>query len=220
MHFGNRKRWVGLMIALFITVWGLSTPVRCLANVPGHINLFSGQLARIDLALPVTAQVSVKDPDIVRVNGFFRYFSQINLKNPIQLASVHSGETTLKVSLFGRIPLKTVQVHVGPELKVIPGGQTIGVKLESAGILVVGHHRIPVNGNREVSPGEEANLLIGDLIVCVDGVPIKEVDKIGAYTEKAGLSNSALHLIVIRNGNRVNVKLKPVYDVHDHSYRL
>ncbi|MBC8080810.1 MAG: SpoIVB peptidase [Gorillibacterium sp.] len=220
MHFGNRKRWIGLMMFLFIILWGLSMPFRCFASVPGHINLFSGQLARIDLALPVAAQVSVKDPDIVRVNGSFRYFSQINLKDPIQLVSGHSGETILKVSLFGKIPLKTVLVHVEPELKVVPGGQTIGVKLQSAGILVVGHHRISVDGNKLVSPGENANLLVGDLIVSVNGVPIREVDKIGTFTEKAGLSGSTLHFIVVRNGNRVNVKLKPAYDINDHSYRL
>ena len=48
----------------------------------------------------------------------------------------------MKVKLFGKIPFKTVKVNVVPDLRVIPGGQTIGVKVKSAGILVVGHHQV------------------------------------------------------------------------------
>lgn len=222
MQFGNRKRWVGLvfMIALFITLWGGTTPLRCLANIPDQVDLISGQPASVDLALPVTASVSVKDPEIVQVNGFFRYFSQINLKHPIRLVSAHAGDTELSIKLLGRIPLKTVKVHVQPDLKVVPGGQTIGVKLQSAGILVVGHHQITAESNRLVSPGEDAHLLVGDLIVSMDGIPIKEVEKVAAFTERAGQSDKAIDLVIIRNGNKLNLKLKPAYDVQDHSYRL
>ena len=37
--------------------------------------------------------------------------------------------------------LKT-KVNVLPDLKVVPGGQSIGVKLHSVGVLVVGFHQI------------------------------------------------------------------------------
>ena len=46
------------------------------------------------------------------------------------------------------------------DLKVIPGGQTIGVKVKSDGILVVGHHFIPTGKNVKVSPAQASDVTI------------------------------------------------------------
>ena len=40
------------------------------------------------------------------------------------------------------IPVKRVDVQVLSDFKVIPGGQSIGVKLNSKGVLVVGYHQV------------------------------------------------------------------------------
>ena len=46
------------------------------------------------------------------------------------------------------------------DFKVIPGGQSIGVKLNTKGVLVVGHHLIQTEKGK-VSPGETAGVQIG-----------------------------------------------------------
>lgn len=220
MNPGKRYRWVGYILSLTILLLGFSTPFQNLASLPSHYRLFSGQEARLSLSMPVTAQVSVENPEILHINGLFRYFSQVRLNDPIQFGATGTGHTEMKLKLFGKLPLRTVQVHVIPQIKVIPGGQTIGVNLKSAGILVVGHHQVNVSGNRKVSPGEEARLQVGDMIISMNGIPIHEVEKVAAFTETAGKAGKPLDLIVMRRGEKLAVKLMPAYDILDRSYRL
>lgn len=220
MNRANRKRWIGLIIVFFICILSLSPPFQCFASFPEELRFFSGQGKSVQLSIPVFGQVSVNNPDIVKINGTSQTAFQMNLKDPIHLLSASSGETEMKVKLFGKIPLKTVKVKVVPDLKVIPGGQTIGVKLKSAGILVVGHHLVRIQENTKVSPGEEAKIQTGDLIVSIDGNRLNDVSKMSEIVTKAGETNQPLNLEIKRNNNLLHVQIKPSYDVVDKAYRL
>ena len=107
-----------------------------------------------------------------------------------------------------------------PELKVIPGGQTIGVKVKSSGILVVGHHLVRVQNGAKVSPGEAAGLKVGDLLTTMDGKPLNDVTKVADIVEKAGKANKPLDISFKRSGRVMTTKLSPAYDQEDQSWRL
>jgi stage IV sporulation protein B len=216
----KRKRLIGLMLVFFICMVSVSAPFQSFASFPEELRLFSGQGKQLQLVMPVSAQVTVKDPNIVKVNGSSKHSFQVNLKEPISLQSTHSGHTEMKLKLFGAIPLKTVKVNVVPDLKVIPGGQTIGVKIKSAGILIVGHHLVTVAQDQKVSPGEEAKIQVGDLITKINGKESKDVSKVAELVAKAGESKTPLDLTIIRNHEEIHIKLQPAYDVADKSYRL
>ena len=111
------------------------------------------------------------------------------------------------MKLFGKIPFKTVHVNVVPDLKVIPGGQTIGVKVKSSGILVVGHHLVKESPDSKVSPGEVAGIRLGDLIMEINGQKVKEVKQVADYTEQAGKNKQPLQLKVKRSGKLIGAKL-------------
>ncbi len=98
----------------------------------------------------------------------------------------------MTVKLFGKIPLKTFQVHVVPELKVIPGGQTIGVKMKSEGVLVVGHHKLTTKDSQRVSPGEEAEFRVGDRIISINGKKLKDIAMVAKLTAEAGKPGESL----------------------------
>ncbi|MHA6530728.1 SpoIVB peptidase [Paenibacillus sp. BAC0078] len=105
-------------------------------------------------------------------------------------------------------------------LKVIPGGQTIGVKVKSAGVLVVGHHLIEVSHESKLSPGENSGLLPGDLMISIDGVKLDEVSKVAKLVERAGKANESLTIVFKRAGKEHTAKLKPAYDRNDKVWRL
>ncbi|MCI4171114.1 SpoIVB peptidase, partial [Bacillus spizizenii] len=65
-------------------------------------------------------------------------------------------------------PIKKTKVQVLPDLQVIPGGQSIGVKLHSVGVLVVGFHQINTSEGKK-SPGETAGSEAGDIIIEMNG---------------------------------------------------
>ncbi|MFC3745720.1 SpoIVB peptidase [Paenibacillus sp. GCM10012306] len=115
---------------------------------------------------------------------------------------------------------KTVQKGIDPELKVIPGGQTIGVKVKSAGVLVVGHHMVQTSQSSKISPGENSGLLPGDLMTSIDGVKLDEVSKVAKLVERAGKAGEFLNIVFKRGGKEHTAKLKPAYDRNDKVWRL
>lgn len=106
------------------------------------------------------------------------------------------------------------------EVKVYPGGQTIGVKVKSAGVLVVGHHLVEVSQQTKLSPGENSGLLPGDLMVSIDGVRLDEVRKVADLVKRAGDSGRELTIRYIRDGRERMAKLRPAYDRNDSVWRL
>ncbi|MEF2964442.1 SpoIVB peptidase [Paenibacillus sp. M1] len=219
MNPNLRKRLLGLLLTFFFCFLGTSAAEGRLPELPDELRLFQGQGREIHLALPVQASVSVDRPDVVMLNGQTASSMTVSLGNPLQLSPLHSGEAKLRMKLFGQIPLKTVKVNVIPDLKVIPGGQTIGVKVKSAGILVVGHHQVTEN-NRKISPGETAGIQVGDLITHMNGIQLKDVKDVAEIAGQAGKANKPLKITYKRNGKSFTTSLKPSFDEQDRAWRL
>jgi stage IV sporulation protein B len=216
----HTKRWIGLMLVFLLGLLICSTPFQNFASFPNQLRLFSGQGKELKLSMPVSAMLTVQDPNIVRVNGHSQPSFRVNLNEPISLKTGMTGVTELKLKLFGKIPIKTLRVNVMPDLKIVPGGQTIGVKLKSAGIMIVGHHLVSVADNKKISPGEEAKILVGDLIMSINGTRLNDVSKVSEYVTQAGEAKKPLELVVQRNNLKLNISLQPAYDIIDKTYRL
>lgn len=220
MNSTVRKRFIGLLLVFSVCILTTTTPFQNFATFPSEVRLFTGQHKDLMLSIPVQAQASLDRPDVVQVNGAAGPSFNVSLNKPIHLQTAQSGQAELKLKLFGKIPFKTVKVNVVPDLKVIPGGQTIGVKVKSAGILVVGHHLVAAGKDRKVSPGEDANIKLGDLITRINGVPLNDVSKVAALVEEAGKKNKPLELTIMRDGQEIKTKLAPAYDTQDKAWRL
>lgn len=211
---------MGLIIAFFICLLSASTPFQCFASFPDEVRIFSGQDKALQLSMPVYGKVTVRDPDIVSVNGKVSRTAELDLRDPIHLTPTATGKTEMQVKVFGSIPLKTVKVNVVPDLKVIPGGQTIGVKLKSKGVLVVGHHQVQVSETEKISPGEMAKIQVGDLILSINGIKLQNAADMTEIVAKAGEKKQTLELEIKRNKEILRLKAKPAYDIHDKMYRL
>jgi len=170
-------------------------------------------------AMPVHAQVSL-DPAVAAINGSNDASVHVDLRHPLSIQPISSGVTNLKLKLFGKIPFKTVRLQVIPDLRVIPGGQTIGVKVKAAGIMIVGHHLVKTKNNERISPGETAKLRLGDLIVEINGEPCNDISKIAAYSETAGRNGMPMKLLVQRGKERFKTTITPAYDEEDKAWRL
>ncbi|OXM16732.1 SpoIVB peptidase [Paenibacillus herberti] len=219
MNANQRKRWFGLVLVFFVCMIGISSPFLNYASFPNELRLFSGQLKRLEYNMPVHADMTV-DSNILHVNGKAEHRQVLDLQKPISIEPRQSGRATMSLKLFGKIPFKTVHVDVVPDLKVIPGGQTIGVKVKSSGVLVVGHHLVHENADTKVSPGEIAGIRLGDLIMEIDGHRVREVKQIAKFTEQAGSNQHPMKLTIKRSGKLMSVKLKPAYDYEDSAWRI
>lgn len=216
----NTRRWLGFMLISFICFVCCTNSFQNFLSFPSQLRLFKGQEKELKLLMPVSAQMSVTNPKVVHLKGNVQTMSQVNLNEPLLLQSGQTGQSQLTLKLFGAIPIKTLRVNVFPDLKVIPGGQTIGVKLKSAGILVVGYHLVSLNESKKISPGEEAKVQVGDLIVSINGIAANDVTKVAEMVADSGKSKQPLELLIERNRQMTKVLLQPIYDYADKAYRL
>lgn len=210
---------LGLLTVFLISFIGTSVAEGRLSPFPDELNLLQGHERQLNVALPVQASVSVDRPDVVSLNGNAKTTS-ISIRSPLELSPLQSGVAKLNMKLFNQIPLKTVRVNVIPDLKVIPGGQTIGVKVKSAGILVVGHHQVIGDSNQKASPGEEAGIQIGDLITHLNGAALKEIKDVALIAEGAGKTKKPIKVTLKRAGQTVQTSIRPAYDKQDQAWRL
>jgi len=213
------KRVCGLILVFMVCFIGMSTPMQQIVAFPNELRLFTGQLKSVQYSVPVQAELTV-DPEVLQVNGSSEHSHSVSLKEPLSLNSYRSGQTLMKVKLFGKIPFKTVKVDVVPDLKVVPGGQTIGVKVNSAGVLVVGHHQVTDQAGQKHSPGEAAGLRLGDLIVSINKEKVENVKQLGEISGKYNASKKPLNITYVRNGKTFHTKLSPIYDGEDQSWRI
>ncbi|QHS24491.1 SpoIVB peptidase [Virgibacillus sp. MSP4-1] len=196
-----------IMIGLILLVSFLSipfiSPVKQYISIPNEITLFENQEG---YALPALAGST---PSLEPENNITQAFSN-------QLVAEKPGKSSL-IYEFAGLPMKKVNVEVLENLKVVPGGQSIGVRLHTLGVLVVGHHLIQTEQGK-VSPGEESGIKVGDILLEINGKELKKVEQVASILEDK--EGNELKVKVKRNEKTFTTTLSPQYDQQDDKYRL
>ncbi|MFD1039188.1 SpoIVB peptidase [Virgibacillus byunsanensis] len=205
MNCKNIRIWTGVFLLVAVLAAPFLTPLQKYLSIPNEIVTFNNQspIEVPELGRSVNIDPSEKITQAMNSSSFYA-------KEP--------GNSQLIYEVAG-LPVKKVNVSVLEDMKVIPGGQSIGVQLHTRGVLVVGHHL--VNGeNGNLSPGEEADIKVGDVILKINGDSIKKMEDVKPYVEDAGKSKSPLKLTVKRGNETHEAKLQPVMDNKEKKYRI
>ncbi|MBZ4662392.1 MAG: spoIVB [Caloramator sp.] len=141
-------------------------------------------------------------PSSINVTKDINYI-KLTKNNIIKLTTNDTGfvssqnKSSIKgyVKLFGVVPVKEVTINYNKDRKVYAGGHSIGVKLYTEGVLVVGFSDIETNSGKKQSPAVLSNVQIGDMIVEINGKRIKYIKDLSEEISKS-------------NGNAVNLKIK------------
>ncbi|MEC1625072.1 SpoIVB peptidase [Bacillus mojavensis] len=203
----NIRKAIGLILLVSLLSVGLCKPLKEYLLIPTQMRVFETQTQAIETSLSVNAQEKSseaftveKDPHEIKVTG------------------KKSGQSELVYDLAG-FPIKKTKVQVLPDLKVIPGGQSIGVKLHSVGVLVVGFHQINTSEGKK-SPGESAGITAGDIIIEMNGQKIEKMNDVAPFIQKAGKTGESLDLLIKRDKQKIKTKLIPQKDEAEDKYRI
>ncbi len=122
--------------------------------------------------------------------------------------------TTIKV--FGVIPVKTAYLHKTTEKYLVPCGTPFGIKMLTAGVVVVGLTPVETE-NGTVSPAKNSGLKEGDIIISVNG------EKISSFTDLSGKISASngekVSLLIRRKGKEMKISVSPVKNLADGVYR-
>lgn len=129
---------------------------------------------------------------------------------------LENGTYNGTMKMFGIIDVKNVDIDVETDKKLIPCGDTIGVKLYTDGVLVVGVSEFESADGKVVAPAKKAGMKTGDLIKKVNG---KNVKKINEFIKAAGESE-VVKIIVQRGDREMTFKIQSQTSKEDNSKKL
>jgi stage IV sporulation protein B len=202
-----RKIIGGILLVSLISVLYFQ-PFQQYLDIPKTITVFEGQDYTFQKAVPVSASLVSHNSTITLEQD----------KNNVSLVANEKGNEEMLLEFAG-IPVKKVDVNVLKDFRVQPGGQSIGVKLNTVGVLVVGHHLVNTEDGKK-SPGEIAGIKIGDIITEINGNKIEKMTDVAPFVQNAGQSGEALDMVISRESGKFTTKLTPLKDKGENSYKL
>ena len=134
----------------------------------------------------------------------------------LSYATEEDSASSVKAKLFGVVTLKEIKLKNYKDVKLIPGGTPIGVRLIGDGVSVVGMGEVMTQG-KSVCPAKEAGLAVRDVITKVNGVSVKSVSSLCAAIEAAG--GKTVTLLCKREGKELSISLTPVLSDSDGKYK-
>lgn len=115
------------------------------------------------------------------------------------------------------LPLKEVTISVLPEKVLVPGGHSVGVKMDVKGVLIVGLEEIETANGEKINPGIKAGLEIGDSILEVNKKKVESAKDVQAEINNI---RTTAQLKIKRKTEIILVEITPVLSVDDGKYKL
>lgn len=140
-------------------------------------------------------------------------FKDISLFNKITYT-----KDSLDIKFMGLINLKSVQLKKYENLKIIPGGDSVGVKIASDGVLVVGFSKINCNGNEFDSSAKLSGIEVGDRIIEVDNKSVINCNQLSQRILES--KNKNLNVKVIRDGELLSKKIEIIKENSENKIGL
>ena len=195
----------GYIIVLGIILVSLIFIIPILINFiffPSNINILAGNTHKLHFNIPAVATIVSSDESILKVNDENLYNKDnINLNDTLYLQSEKEGYVKMKVSLMG-IPIKDVTVSVLPNEKLIPSGESVGVRIDTQGVMVLGIGSVIGDDGKEYEIAKDI-LKPGDMILKVNDIPIDSKETLIKCIE----SYDNLNMEIKRNNNIQNVNI-------------
>ncbi|MGD6795907.1 SpoIVB peptidase [Metabacillus indicus] len=202
------RKIIGCILLVSLMSLGFVKPVKEYVLLPNSLTVFENQ----QLSMQTSLQADAAAADSEQV------FSIKTGSESLQIEGRQSGVGEIVFDLAG-IPIKKVDVKVLEDFRVIPGGQSIGVKLNSLGVLVVGHHQIKTSVGKK-SPGEIAGVQVGDIITKINGTTVESMSDVTPFIQGSGKTGKPLDLVISRDNKELKTKLVPVKDENEGAYRI
>ncbi len=205
---GDRiRRRLGGVLAAATAMLMLSPQLGMLSGLPDEMVLGTGTVTVIPVSAAVRAEATGEEGVIAGVET-----ETEGGGGAVRLTAGRSGEGELTFRLLGLVPLRTVKLSVRPERLLVPGGQSVGVAMNTGGVVVVGSSDL----GRTPSPARLAGLKSGDVIRSVDGARVNGAQQLSASLAGGGVA----HLEVLRDGGVMECDITPARDERDGRYRL
>ncbi len=175
---------------------------------PDELRVIAGEEQSFEFNVPVAATISTKDDASVNINQKRLTESvSVELDKPLYVWSDSECTMDMKLSFMG-IPMKDVKVSVLPHIKLIPCGKTVGVKIETDGILVLAQGEVKDAQGGEYVPCD-GKIYEGDILLKANGKELGSKEDLIDIVEN---SSGTVHFDGLRDKKSFSADVSPIID--------
>ncbi|MDD2446808.1 MAG: SpoIVB peptidase [Tissierellia bacterium] len=212
--FRLRSKSKYLLIFISILILVITLQSNEILFYPSNLKIIKGENKDLNISFPF----SVDDNTETGIVDTIYNEGSNGLNKSLTLNGVDKGQTNLELKLLGLIPIKNYNVNVVDRPMVVPGGNAIGVRMNTKGVLVVAvTDIIDTSGNR-VSPARNAGLKVGDSIIEINGEKIVSSEQVVDILNES--KDKEVELLVLRNKGEFKTLSSPIKCLQDNAYRL
>ncbi|MBC2722380.1 SpoIVB peptidase [Desulfosporosinus sp.] len=170
-------------------------------------------------------QVSQMEPNL---KGIWSSIIKVEKISSSPTVSVSSGMSATQISerlevsykLFGIFPLRSAEVEVMNPMKLIPGGQSIGVTLQTKGVMVVGQAPVVDKNGKDSFPAKEAGIQVGDILLKIENQEVKTDQEVSNAINLAGKQKGSANVLFKHEDQIVEKTVHPIFCVETGRYRI
>ena len=202
MEGGKRmkgRRFTALVSILLCTFLSLNPSLRELAAFPEHLNT---------------------DSQLPSLTGIWSTLIQRETIPDATPAVSNVTKEYVSYKLFGIFPLKTGEIEKRPELRLIPGGQSIGVTLQVKGVMVVGQAPVTGTDGKKTVPAKEVGIEIGDTLLKIDGKEVHSDREVANAVHNGGEKQGFVLVDYRHQGQIMEKRVGTVFCADTGRYRI
>lgn len=209
-----------VILGVSCTIFIFSLALIKISRMPNNIMLLEGEKQFFEVRLPLNVSINSRKSDVLRLNGNILNGDKIklNLSSPLKIESEKNGKVDLDIKLLGFIPIKHVTINIIPPISVIPGGQPVGVKLTTKGVMVVGISTVDGADGKQYSPSSEAGVKAGDTILKINDIPVMDGEHVSKLINLC--EGKPLKMVIVRKDKEMEATVNPVKSKEDNQYRI
>ena len=197
-----RQKKIFFLIVLFTIFFAYITNIE---KIPENITLYQDE----EYEIGYLKGIEIDGDNIEKKNSFFNKL--VTIKANIL------GDLKLNLSALGFFN-KTITVSVLPKVEVIPGGDCIGVKLYSKGVLIIGESKIQgVDGNF-YKAYEEGTFKAGDILLKINNYEIENSNEVETIIEN--IKDKEVTITYERDGEEKTQNITPIKCIDDGKYKI
>lgn len=204
-----------LLILSLIIIFAFCLQISQILLYPSDLQMIKGENRNLNIGFPFSLDYDSDERNVIEPI----YNEGINnLSNSLTLNAIEEGNTRLQLKFLGIIPVKDYKVNVIDRPMVVPGGNAIGVRMNTKGVLVVAVTEvIDINGNKS-SPAKDAGIKVGDSIIEINDEKISTSEQVVEILNNS--KENKVDILIQRNEDQFITQSTPVQCLQDNAYRL
>lgn len=167
-----------------------------------------------DISLPDSAKTI--NQKVIFSHIYSAEITESNISPVSQSVVKETSFQQSEIKLFGTIPVKNINLQKNERKYVVAGGELIGIRLKTDGVLVVGMQNINTEKG-EICPAQSCGIQVGDTLISINGKNVTMNSELSQMFSQS--DGKEMSVKIKRDGKEMHLTIKPEKDLTNGIYK-